>query len=162
MYSHILVALDGSKLAERILPYVEPLARAFNARITLLRASTPAETIAVEEATAGMPPVIIPAAEPGRIASVEHQDAVAYLTALAQRLAAQGLTVDWDQPEGPPGESILAYAERLGADLIAMTTHGRGGIARVVLGSVADEVVRRATCPLLTSPSFLARRGRAR
>lgn len=48
-----------------------------------------------------------------------------------------------------PASAILESAQQLEADLIAMTTHGRGGLGRLVLGSVADEVVRHAVCPLL-------------
>lgn len=148
-FAHIVVALDGSALAERILPDVTVLARAFHARVTLLRASTSEETIAVEEATAGAPAMLMPPVQPLQIAEREQQNAVRYLETLAARLSTQGLSVDWEQPQDAPGPAIVAYATRVGADLIAMTSHGRGGIARAVLGSVSDHVVRHAPCPVL-------------
>lgn len=148
-YGHILVALDGSSLAEEILPDVAALARAFQARITLVRASTSVETIVAEEATAGMPPVVVPSVAPERLADAERQNARSYLDTVAKRLAAQGFGVDSEQPQDAPGPAIVECAVRVGADLIALTTHGRGGIARAVLGSVSDHVVRHAPCPLL-------------
>jgi nucleotide-binding universal stress UspA family protein len=148
-YAHILIALDGSELAERILPYATTLARAFNARITLVRSSESVESVAVLEASGGMPPVVVPAADPQRIADLESQNARSYLEAAAQRLAGEGFVVDWQQPEDAPGPAIVDTATRIGADVIALTTHGRGGIARAVLGSVSDYVVRHAPCPLL-------------
>lgn len=148
-FAHVLVALDGSALAERILPDVTALARAFNSRVTLLRASTSEETIAVEEATAGAPTMLMPPVQPIQIAEREQQNAVHYLETLTARLSSQGLIVDWEQPQDSPGPAIVAYAARVEADLIAMTSHGRGGIARAVLGSVSDHVVRHAPCPVL-------------
>lgn len=148
-YARILVALDGSDLAEAILPDVIALARAFGSRITLLDASTPAETIATEEASGGMPPVILPGSDPTGLAAAERKDAETYLTTVARRLSDQGLTVDWQQPVDAPAAAIVDLAARLGADLIAMTTHGRGGLKRAILGSVADNVIRHATVPIL-------------
>lgn len=72
------------------------------------------------------------------------------LQALAEELRSQGFQVDTMAREGFPPEVILAEAEAAGADLIAMGTHGRTGLAHLVLGSTAERVVQRADCPVLT------------
>jgi nucleotide-binding universal stress UspA family protein len=74
---------------------------------------------------------------------------VTYLNRVKQRLAKDGIDVDTEQPEGRAAEAIVASARKHQADLIAMTTHGRSGLGRALLGSVADEVVRTAPCPVL-------------
>jgi nucleotide-binding universal stress UspA family protein len=72
------------------------------------------------------------------------------LTALTEELKGKGFQVETIAREGFPPEVILAEAEAAGADLIAMGTHGRTGLAHLVLGSTAERVVQRADCPVLT------------
>ena len=72
------------------------------------------------------------------------------LVVLAQELRQQGYEVDTRAREGFPPEVILGEADEVGADLIAMGTHGRTGLAHLVLGSTAERVVQRAKCPVLT------------
>jgi nucleotide-binding universal stress UspA family protein len=149
MYRHILVGLDGSLLAESVLPYVEALAEKFGSRVTLLRATTPAATIAIQEAAGDVGPLIVPALDPNKLAEDERKEADAYLAQVARRFETRGVAVDLAGPESPSDEAILEAATSLGVDLIAMTTHGRGGLERLVLGSVAEAVLHRAPCPLL-------------
>jgi nucleotide-binding universal stress UspA family protein len=87
--------------------------------------------------------------DPFPIAQAEAEAAQTYLAGVASRLRAGGLQVDHEHPDGPPAEIIVQRARELGAELIALTTHGRTGLGRVVLGSVAESVLRRAPCPLL-------------
>lgn len=144
-YERILVALDGSSLAERVLSSIEPLAQKFGSRVTLLRVVTPAYVpteAAVGVVSTDGPAAVAPAADTVR------QEARSYLDGLQQRLEAEGLTVQSECPEGPPSEVILSRARQLGADLIALTTHGRTGVDRLLLGSVAEDVIRRAPCPV--------------
>jgi nucleotide-binding universal stress UspA family protein len=148
MYRRILVALDGSELAERVLPYVEPLAERFDATVVLLQATLPPTVYAVDALAAGMP-VVGPVVDVTSAAAAERRTAAEYLGAIAERLGARGLAVETDQPEGPAAELLVERARVLTADLIAMTTHGRGGLGRLVFGSVADEVLRHAPCPVL-------------
>lgn len=72
------------------------------------------------------------------------------LTSLAQELEQRGFKVETVAREGFPPEVILGEADAVGADLIAMGTHGRTGLAHLVLGSTAERVVQRADCPVLT------------
>ena len=149
MYKHILVPLDGSEFAEKVLPHVEALAKQFGSQVTLVRATTP-EVVIVTEMTSqmtGQPPQ--PAMDAKPIVEAEQQEAETYLKSVAEHLKGEGIDVQYQRQEGAPAEVITKLASRLGVDLIAMTTHGRGGLQRVVLGSDADAVVRHAPCPVL-------------
>jgi predicted GH43/DUF377 family glycosyl hydrolase/nucleotide-binding universal stress UspA family protein/CBS domain-containing protein len=148
-YERILVAVDGSRRAELVLASIEPLARTFGSRVILLRVVTPAHAPTSDTGAEGTTSANRPAAGADPTADdTAHFEATRYLTAVQQRLVAQGLTVESECPEGPASEMILRRARQLGADLIALTTHGRTGVDRLLLGSVAEDVVRRATCPV--------------
>lgn len=149
MYTHILVPLDGSELAEQVLPHVTALALRFRARLTLLRATTAAQAVGMQAALAGALPGGGPIADATPLIAAEREAAATYLAAVAERLRERGLTVAVEQHDGAPAELILTRARARGADLIAMTTHGRGGLGRLLLGSVADAVVRHASVPVL-------------
>jgi nucleotide-binding universal stress UspA family protein len=148
MYKRILVALDGSELAERVLPHVESLAKQYGAQVTVLRATTPPESI-IAGSFAGAMPVASAAIDPMPIIESERRDAAEYLRSVAKRLSASGVSVDVEMPEASAADAILDRAQELGADMIAMTTHGRGGLGRLVFGSVAEAVLRRSRRPVL-------------
>ncbi len=148
MFSRILVGLDGSDLAERVLPHVETLAEKFDSRVTLLQATTPPGAI-IAGTAAGADPVAGPVVDPTPIIQAERQEASNYLEVIARRLRARGLKADTTMPVGSAAEELLEYARVNAADLIAMTTHGRSGLGRLVFGSVADAVLRHAPCPIL-------------
>jgi len=150
MIGHILVPLDGSKLAEVVLPYAKELGTRLNARITFLqviRYGMPAD--ALEGVTAAT----IEAME--EETEREVQAASDYLSRLAGDWQAEGIDARWQVarvirlPRGTPAPKIIDLAHSLGADLIAMSTHGRSGLGRVFFGSVADEVLREAGTPVL-------------
>jgi nucleotide-binding universal stress UspA family protein len=134
MLARILVPLDGSPLAERILPEVVELARLRAAEAILLRVAL-AHTF------------------PGADAIDAQVDAVreaeGYLVALERRLADQGIAVSRAVRYGHAPEEILAHARATHADLIAMSTHGRTGLLRLMLGSVAEAVLRASPVPVL-------------
>ena len=152
MYTRILVPLDGSELAEGILPHVEALATKFESTVMLLRATTSVEALPPAPSL-GVPPLSTPTAGPifdrTAFAEAEREEAINYLVSLADSLRNRGVNATYEQREGAPAEVIIERARRWSVDLIAMTTHGRSGLGRIVLGSVADEVVRRAPCPIL-------------
>lgn len=149
-YQRIVVALDGSPLAEAVLPFVEPLALTFGAEITIICAQPYLEsTVAGEMAlsSVGMggeafEQIYETDEEVGR-------EDVAYLAKMRKRLSQQGLIVHTSMLRMGPAEAIVSVARRTKADLIAMTTHGRSGVGRAILGSVADEVLRTSPCPVL-------------
>ncbi len=142
MYKKILVPLDGSPLAEAALPPVVELAQCTGAKIILLRVLlTP-----VYEYMMTDPVVATVTAEAKEINRDEVQN---YLEYMAAGLRQKGLTVETQVCEGPIADAILDYAESIHTDLIAMSTHGRSGLARWLIGSVADKVVHAATMPVL-------------
>ena len=152
MYERLLVAVDGSPAAEQVLAHAEALAKAFGSTITLLRATISAEMPVTE--TAGGEASVIgelapPAMDPTPILNADRDAATDYLEQIAARLRSSGLKVDAEHPEGPANHVIVDRAAALGVSLILMTTHGRGGLGRMVFGSVADSVLRHAPCPVL-------------
>jgi nucleotide-binding universal stress UspA family protein len=150
MYEQIVVALDGSPAAERVLEHAEALATAFGSHITLLHATLSAEMV-LAQASAGDTGAgqVAPALDPDPVLEADHQTAANYVNGVAARLRQRGLTVEVETPEGPADNLIVERAHALGAQLILMTTHGRGGLGRVVFGSTADAVMRHAPCPVL-------------
>ena len=147
--SRILVPLDGSSRAEAILPRVAGLARACGAAVTLLRVNPAADALRVPATdpniAVGARATLAPPEDQRNV----HYEAEHYLDAVGDRLRQHSVAVEAKVAEGAPGEVIVGEAEAAGADLIAMTTHGRSGLGRLVLGSVADHVLRHAACPVL-------------
>jgi nucleotide-binding universal stress UspA family protein len=148
----VVIAVDGSKLAERALPYVRSLARGDGLKVVLVTVVPSIEMLVAQTADAytATPSVAVDA---GAILESSRRESRAYLDGAAGQLKAGGITVRTVVAEGPAAERIVAVARDAGADLIALTTHGRGGLERVVFGSVADAVVRSAPCPVLVVPA---------
>jgi nucleotide-binding universal stress UspA family protein len=124
---HVLLALDGSAEAERILEPALAIGTAMNADFTLVRAISSS----------------------GEGGAAERRKAVDYLEGVANRLRAGGAVVRTCVHAGDPAAALMEEAAANGADLIALETHGRGGLSRLVLGSVADKVVQASTVPVL-------------
>ena len=139
MFTKILVPLDGSALAESVLPTVTQLALDFKAAIVLMRVHVPSYVPYL----ADTPYSLV------EISRREEEECRSYLEATATRLRNRGLIVDILVHEGNPADAILDAVEVAQADLIAMTTHGRSGVGRWLLGSVADRVVHGANVPIL-------------
>ena len=139
-YTRILVPLDGSKLAEQVLPYVRVMAKGLQTRIDLVRI--------VESAVAR----VADAHQPANLTEI-HSDirnhADNYLKALASSLKKDGLCVLRTVHQGDAASAILSEAETEPGTLIAMSTHGRSGISRWVLGSITGKVLQATTAPLL-------------
>jgi nucleotide-binding universal stress UspA family protein len=138
MYRKAVVPLDGSPAAEAILPFILEIARPLGIAVTLVR---------VLEVT---PPMAV---EGTRYFQAENLDArrreaEEYLAPLAAELRARGVHVETLVRHGPPSDEILAAALDVDADLIGMTTHGRTGLGRLLLGSVAESVLRHAQVPV--------------
>jgi nucleotide-binding universal stress UspA family protein len=140
-FTHVLIPLDGSALAEEILEPALTLGTPFDATYTLVQAITPP--------VLGYAPAAQAVALDDQILEQWRTAAREYLDRLAQRLRGQGLQVDTRILIGSPAMSILDYVYDHNVDLVAMTTHGRSGVARMLLGSVADKVVRGAGVPVL-------------
>ena len=141
-FSRILVPLDGSPVSEQVLTPV-----------TLLAHSTGASIILVQVVPTGGSIRRI-AAHPFRRLSTQdniaqHEETSGYLNALAEEIRSKGTDVTIDVAHGTPAEEIVAMGTRHRASLIAMCTHGRTGLRRLALGSVAEQVLRQSAMPLL-------------
>jgi nucleotide-binding universal stress UspA family protein len=147
-YRRILVPLDGSPLAEAVLPHVEALAKRFGSTVELVRAYTPPASLYVARASTALPGTG-PLLDSGPFVEAGEQEAEVYLEAVEERLRRQGIRAEHRRLDGPAGEAIVQESRRADVDLIAMSTHGRGGLERMVMGSVADHVLHHAACPIL-------------
>jgi nucleotide-binding universal stress UspA family protein len=132
MYSKILVPLDGSALAEQVLPYVRPLAKALVTSIELLRTTPPAGQELADPSSAN-----------------SQDQALDYLRSISASLNDLGVSISYIVRQGDPASWIISEAEQEPGTLIAMSTHGRSGVARWLLGSVTDKVLHATTTPLL-------------
>jgi nucleotide-binding universal stress UspA family protein len=136
MFRTILVPLDGSKLAEQILPLVENLAKIHNSDITLLRVALTytfpgADSLAIEHQVTAL-------------RSAEED-----LAGIQTDMTKRGLKVTTAVRYGNDAEHILAHAHDHHFDLIAMSTHGRSGLTQFLIGSVASKILHGAKIPVL-------------
>lgn len=144
MFKHLLVPLDGSKLAELALPMAKLLASQFNSRIILLQVVPLPYAVGFGHEASGVY---------SNLNSVNQdlkREAATYMEEKRQELHKAGIQVDVQLVMGKsPAEAILTAVDELNADTIVMSTHGRSGVMRWVFGSVADKVLRQARVPIL-------------
>ncbi len=147
MYKKILVPLDGSPRAEKILDHVLPLAKASEAEVILLQVITPGSPEFIEP----MGPFGAPATMQPYFDALERaeQEAAAYMENSVARLEKQGLRARSRILRGEAVRSIIDIANEEAVDLVAMASHGRSGLARVFYGSVANGVLHQIDRPLL-------------
>lgn len=146
MYHKILLPLDGSELSGHAIPHAVDIARSMEAEIVVLRVVDPSVSPLESIALAGDPALGAGAAttfsiEERRIA--ERAEAEQELDEALQAIQGHGFgEVTVRLAEGSAGETIVSLAEELGCDLVVMSSRGRSGVRRAVLGSVTDHVVR--------------------
>ena len=128
LYKRILVPVEGTRTDEPVLEHIAELASVCGAEVTLLRV---AHFHTRDER------------------ACEVEDAEGDIERAAEELRGRGVTVKTLVVAGEPGEVIVTEAEQLGADLIAMATHGHGWAKRLVLGSTAEHVRHNSAVPLL-------------
>ncbi|MFQ5551753.1 MAG: universal stress protein, partial [Gemmatimonadales bacterium] len=144
-FDRIVSAVDGSEQSERCLAWCAKLAKATSAELTVVRVIPPAPLIQ----SIYLPDAVF---EMKQFIEDERKAAERYLSEVVVRLTDDGMTATGRVPVGyQPAMGILKAAEDDSADLIAVGTHGRSGLARVALGSVADKVVRGASLPVLVT-----------
>ena len=142
MFENILVCLDGSELAEQILPYANEQAKKFESKVILIQAiSSPSSVIS------GTGPVTGPALQDQ--IKAEDDKATKYLSLIASKLQSEDIAVEYATVRGAAGHAIVEYAHENEVGLIAIATHGHSGIRRAILGSVADYVIRESHLPML-------------
>ncbi len=147
MYNKIMVPLDGSELAECVMPHVEAITSGCKiASVVFVRVVNPIQL-----------PASVPArgefgfSEKERLQLEEHrkQTAGAYLKKIVQNTRLEGARLSYEVLEGKVAETLAHWAEKNGVDLIVIASHGRSGVGRWVMGSVADRVLRSACVPVL-------------
>lgn len=145
-FTKIVAATDFSDDSKLALSFAEELARKFSADLVVLHVDQPLAPVM-------MTPELGPAMDVGamgRIAEEQRLLAQRELDKIAGRLRDSGLKVKSMLKVGSPFLEILHTAQNEGADLIVLGTHGRTGLAHVLMGSVAERVVQKAPCPVLT------------
>ncbi|HEU5198298.1 MAG TPA: universal stress protein [Ktedonobacterales bacterium] len=141
MFHRILVPLDGSARAERALPVAARLARAMNGTLVLVRVAQPP----LQPPSFLAPPLEVEA----NMLSKELEQAATYLAQVMKQVEIVGVGFETVSLVGYPAEMILEAAQTHRADSIILTSHGRTGLLRWVLGSVAQRVIYQATVPVL-------------
>lgn len=147
MFKKILVCLDGSEIAERIIPFVKEEALAMGSGIILLRVvSLPGNlTLGVP----GFPSVPFHTPAMPEQLKKEYSIAKTYLKRVAQPIREQGIKVKCETLLGLPGPAIISYANENNIDLVAISSHGHSGLRNVLLGSVAEYIVRESGLPIM-------------
>lgn len=169
MYAQILVPLDGSELAERALSHAQGLAKTHGATVHLLRVLTHhpsgghsrggGQTGDGAAGTRAGLAIGIPSDLGGsssrslelarQLLEAQLEEAQEYLEHMAARLKDEGIVVETELLEGEPHERIVEHAKQHGVDIIVMSTHGHGGIKRLIMGSTTDRVIRSGEAHVL-------------
>ena len=147
MYNKIMVTLDGSELAECVMPHVEAITTGCKiTNVVFVRVVNPVQL-----------PASVPASgefgfsEKERQELEEHrkQTAEAYLKRIVENTRLDGAVLSYEVLEGKVADTLAHWAEKNGVDLIVIASHGRSGVSRWVMGSVADRIMRSACVPVL-------------
>ncbi|MCP4423023.1 MAG: universal stress protein, partial [Chloroflexi bacterium] len=132
----ILVTLDGSEFAEQVLPTAKALCQAYDAKLTLVSVLRTRGSFQILPTTQSQ-------IEAGRV------EKEAYLQQVVERMSDNGMAIDYAVGIGPVAETVNTLAHEMGADLIVLSTHGRSGIQRWALGSVASTIIQLSNLPIL-------------
>ena len=148
----ILVPLDGSELSEAALPHAKELASRLSSSIHLVRVVPLARQLAASSFAGsggidGMPGLDVKAID--EAVEARLQEAIVYIEEQGKKLQQEGISVEWEVRQGAAAEEILESVQNNDIDLIAISTHGRSGLGRLVFGSVFDSVMRDAGIPVM-------------
>ena len=153
MYKRILVPLDGSDLGELALTHALALAQSSDGTIHLIQVTertTQTVSTLPEFSHSGGPDALTELNR--QFVDAKATAAHEYLDHIADRLKGEGIQTITEIHEGTPHEHIVEYAEREGIDLVVMSSHGHGGLKRLLIGSVTDRVTRSCVAPVLVVP----------
>ena len=143
--SRLTIPLDGSELAESILPHAQELAQQLSLRIHLMRVMAPGSL--AYYASEGVTMDTVP------LEDELEEEAGAYLEQVAQRLSEGGTSAEYTVIKGSPALTIIDHLSNTSGNLAAICTHGRTGLGRLLIGSVADSIIRSAGVPVLVFSS---------
>jgi nucleotide-binding universal stress UspA family protein len=143
MYQKLLVPLDGSEVSECSLEHVKAIASGCHVpSVVLFQVMEPIYEPSTVRVMLGEGFIL-------KAEEKEKENVLSYLNGIREDLIKSGINVEIHATGGRPADSILDYSEKNSVDLIIMGTHGRSGIARWALGSVADKVIRNSKVPVL-------------
>ncbi len=143
----ILCPVDFSDFSRRALDHAVAIAQWYEATVTALHVFSPAPVAAFGPGSVAFEPIVLTA--------VDCDQLLADTKAFAETRSAPSVTVEAVVREGYAAAAILEQAASMKADLLVIGTHGRSGFERLALGSVAEKVLRKANCPVLTVPNRL-------
>jgi len=144
MLSHVLVPLDGSELSERALDHAKQVI-APDGKITLLRVVEVAVLLSRMQKRTD---------DPEKLDKRARRVAEEYLLGFTAELSKEGKQSTLEVRHGKPAESIVKAAQDLAVDAIVMSTHGRTGVSRLMIGSVTQNVINSATCLIIVVPNI--------
>jgi len=142
MYKKIMVPLDGSQIAECVIPHIEVIAKKTAAKVELVSVIEP-----LDIPTRGQ--IAISDDDIRQIDAEGKKEAGKYLNQVSDRLTKAGIKTDTVILSGKAADRLVRYAVNNGIDLIIMATHGRSGISRLFWGSVAEKILRATDIPVL-------------
>jgi nucleotide-binding universal stress UspA family protein len=151
VFERIVVPLDGSRLSAQAVPYAGEIGKRFDAEVILVRVLSPSG-LAIVPQTTGMESAVATdiIAQEARVKDVDNAaNAKRYLMNWAQSLKTQGMKASYQVTIGTPAKSIMELVVAQQASLIVMMSHGRGWFKRAIMGSVADEILRGSSVPVL-------------
>jgi nucleotide-binding universal stress UspA family protein len=137
-----MVPLDGSKLAECVLPHIEAIAKLSKASIELVHVVEP-----LELPTRGG--IALSVDDLRQIVAHSKKDAESYLREIVERLKLVGIKANWKLLTGKAADKLIAHLNKSNFDLVIMATHGRSGISRWIWGSVAEKILHSSSVPIL-------------
>lgn len=140
MYHTVLVPLDGSERAETILPHVQDIAQRYQAKVVFMSVLELPHTVVAPDG------IYVPSQA---IVEEQHHEIESYLNKQAEAFKNLGLEAEIHVAHGRTVDAICHAASEYGADLVALASHGRSGLAQVFYGSVAAGVLHRIDRPLL-------------
>jgi nucleotide-binding universal stress UspA family protein len=151
MFKRLLVPLDGSRFASRALRYAAEVAQRFSAEVVLIQVVKPATPVVDGGALVGVSPAAAEIAVQAALEADKRNSARArrYLSGKVRAMGSRHIQSSYQVLMGDAARSIMEFSERENIDLVVMTTHGKSGLKRALMGSVADVVIRESGKPVL-------------
>ncbi len=144
MYQRVMVPLDGSELAECVIPHVEAIAKGCQVKEVLF-----VRAVQKIDQPRDAYSFVIPEGDRKRFEKEAQTSAENYMKQLVERPVFKGVNKRWEVIVGPIADSLVDYAKNHEVDLIIIASHGRSGISRWVLGSIAERLLRSSSAPVL-------------
>ena len=154
MFTDILVPLDGSELSERALPMVQNLAQSSEATVHLIHTVSREHELGVGRGIESAQSVELEMDMARRLTGSRLDQGRTYLEQKGSELSGAGIKIETEftVKAGEPAQNIIDYVMEHGINLVVMSTHGYGGVKRLLVGSVTDRVIRSCEVPVLVVP----------